>query len=126
MRRVLIALAMIGLTCAVGFAADETDKDRDITGIYQVAGTGVDGNKAYQTTATVEKNADTYLITWKFTDNSFHGVGLRDGSTLAVGWLNNGKSGVVVYHINGKQLDGKWADGSTNGKVYTETLTRQE
>jgi hypothetical protein len=38
---------------------------------------------------------------------------------------NHGKAGVVLYAVKGTTLEGKWADGSTNGLVYTETLTKK-
>jgi hypothetical protein len=96
----------------------------DIEGSYSVRGTGVHGS-AYEATATIRADGDTYLIDWKFTDGGFHGVAIREGDTLAVGWSNNGKPGVVLYHVHGDTLDGKWSDGSDSGKVYTETLTKQ-
>jgi hypothetical protein len=95
---------------------------REIAGTYNAHGTGVDG-KEYTSTVTITKNADTYLIHWKFDGGGFDGVGLRDGDSLAVGWNNHNMAGVVLYKLHGDTLEGRWADGSSNGKSYTETLT---
>ena len=49
------------------------------------------------------------------------GVAILDGQKLAVSWMQNGKHGVTIYTIRGKQLDGKWSV-FPGGGIGRETL----
>ncbi len=116
----LTVLLLSSLLCFIG-AATETP---DLAGTYTAHGVGV-GGKEYESTVTITKNDQTYLIHWKFADGGFDGVGIVDGESFCVGWSNGNKAGVVSYKIHGDHLEGHWTDGSSNGKVYTENLAKK-
>lgn len=144
MRRSASALSATAIALLVTWSASSVvAKDAsDLSGHYLAQGVGVDGAK-YESDVTLTLKGDTYLIVWKFSNGQFTGVGIRQGDLLSVGWTNDGKAGVVLYTVKVPQasgnplgrdakpaapliLDGRWADGSTNGKIYTETLTRRD
>ena len=131
-----LSASAIALLVTLSASAAIANDANDLSGHYLAQGVGVAGAK-YESDVTLTLKGDTYLIVWKFSNGEFTGVGIRQGDVLSVGWTNNGKAGVVLYTMkaakaeDGKPagalvLDGRWADGSTNGKIYTETLTRRD
>ncbi|MDB5325286.1 MAG: hypothetical protein JWM57_855 [Phycisphaerales bacterium] len=132
----------VALLVLIGASAALAKEANDLSGKYVAKGVGV-GGAAYEADVTLTLKGDTYLIVWKFSNGQFTGVGIRQGDVLSVGWTNDGKAGVVLYTVKPAAkaegnplggepaagplvLDGRWADGSTNGKIYTETLTRRD
>jgi hypothetical protein len=105
--------------------AAHADAAKDVAGHYVANGVGVNGGK-YQSDVTITKTGESYAIVWKFNDRSFTGIGILRGDVLSVGWSNDGKAGVVLYTVKGDELDGKWADGTGDGRIFDETLTRHD
>jgi hypothetical protein len=94
-----------------------------LTGTYTVDGKSEAGT-AYEGEATINKNGETYPITWKLkTGESYSGVGILEGKTFVVGWGIGGATGAVIYRLDGKNLDGKWA-APKQGELGTEKLSR--
>ena len=95
----------------------------DPSGAYRCDGASPDG-RDYRAAVEIVRNGDTYVVKWLTPRGLVNvGVGFVSGATLSVGYVG-ATAGVVVYHMDGKQLTGKWTDISASGRVYTETLTK--
>jgi len=92
-----------------------TGPARQISGIYQVAGTNPNGT-GYSGMLAVTPEDARVRFTWWIGKDVFTGVGEFAGRMLVVNW---GDKHPVVYTFGGGEtLDGEWADGSA-----TERLT---
>ncbi len=89
----------------------------DLAGTYTVNGAGADG-KTYQGDLMVTKRDDVYQMSWKLGAESYDGVAVQSGDTLAAAYTTgtDGKGcGAVVYKINAdNSLDGKWGEWGIN------------
>lgn len=95
----------------------------DPSGAYRCDGVSPEG-KSYRAAVQIVRNGDTYVVKWLTPRGVVNvGVGFVTGNTLSVGYVG-ATAGVVVYHLNGKQLTGEWTDIEASGHVYKETLTR--
>ena len=95
----------------------------DPSGAYRCDGVSPDG-KSYRAAVHIVRNGDTYVVKWLTPRGVVNvGVGFVKGDTLSVGYVG-ATAGVVVYHLNGKQLTGEWTDIEASGHVYKETLTK--
>jgi hypothetical protein len=116
------------LVMAAGFvcfhAAPVGAAEPDITGKYNCEGSNP-GGKMYRGIVEITKKGDTYLVRWNLSGgDSYQGVGLLEGKTLAVSF-NAGVIGLAVYRVEkGGKLVGRWTIGNGKGKVYTEKLTK--
>jgi len=102
----------------------------DLSGYYVCEGQeGPD--KGYKGIAVISKKGDVYLIQWVIgTGTSFHGVGIRNETTLSAAWaMPMGDKGTLVRGVNmyrieaGPRLIGRWATVPTDGTIRSETLT---
>jgi hypothetical protein len=94
-----------------GKAGVETLEGPDgLNGTYSItSGTGPDG-KTYSGSVSITPTGDTYAVKWVLPNESYGGVGIKQGDTLIVGWGEAGKdAGAVSYTIAGGGLSGKWA-----------------
>jgi hypothetical protein len=116
------------ITARADFIADRTIVD--LTGYYICEGQeGPDKN--YKGVAVITKKGDVYLIQWVIgSGTSFHGVGIRNDSTLSAAWaMPVGDKGTLMRGVNmyriepGPRLVGRWATAPTDGTVRSETLT---
>lgn len=135
---VLALLAMLACGAALGLAPPtqraepvaQPKEEVGIEGVYWCSGEMADSSKYAGIIVFIWKHGDGYLVQWnsRGTTPSF-GLGLRDGTSLRVGFQSLGKTdpGVITYRIeqdNGKpKLVGKWAQLSLGAKTNTETLT---
>lgn len=91
--------------------------NRDLTGSYEVNGTGADG-KDYQGELAVTKRDEVFQISWKLGTENYDGVAVKSGNTLAVAYTTgtDGKGcGSVIYKINDdNSLDGTWGEWGVN------------
>ncbi len=94
----------------------------DLAGTYSVNGAGADG-KTYQGEVAVTKRDEVYQMSWKLGAESYDGVAVQSGNTLAAAYTTgtDGKGcGAVVYKINAdNSLEGKWGEWGVNS-VGTE------
>jgi hypothetical protein len=82
------------------------------------------GGASYSGSVAITQTAQSYELDWKLADGSgYKGLGVEEGSLLGVGWGNDGAKGVIVYKINGGELDGRWTGPGLNGKLGTEKLS---
>jgi hypothetical protein len=102
----------------------------DLSGYYICEGQeGPD--KSYKGIAVISKKGDVYLVQWIMGSGiTFHGVGIRNDTTLATAWaMPMGEKGTLVRGVNmyriepGPRLVGRWATVPTDGAVRSETLT---
>jgi hypothetical protein len=100
----------------------------DVTGTYHCQGDNGDGT-GYKGTVIISKTGDTYLLEWSIAKQTHVGIGMLSGKTLSSSWatMTDGKliKGVVVYKVEKNKLVGEWAQYPGNGKVLTETLTKE-
>jgi hypothetical protein len=130
---VLTALATTGTYQTKGIAKADIFPEKgigDLSGYYICEGQeGPD--KSYKGIAVISKKGDVYLVQWIIgTGINFHGVGIRNDTTLAASWaMPMGEKGTLVRGVNmyriepGPRLVGRWATVPTDGAVRSETLT---
>lgn len=97
--------------------------ERDISGVYEA--TGNDGKVDYNGIVRVEKIGQVYrflIVTWGKAE-VVAGIGVRQGDSISVGWVDGHARGVTTYKIAGKALNGRWASLPGNGVVLNERLT---
>ncbi len=122
-QRLLSCLAMAAVLVFVGAPAAGA-AELDITGKYNCAGINPDG-KGYEGTVEIVKKDDAYFLKWTLkAGDTYAGIGILEGSVLAVSYYG-GATGVVAYRVEkGGKLVGKWATADGKGKIYAETLTK--
>jgi hypothetical protein len=101
--------------------------DNDIAGIYECEGTTANGSP-YKGTVEIARNNGTYEVLWTFGPREHYlGFGVVNENVLAVSVLA-GMPGVVAYKIEksdqGSRLLGQWTVPNSEGRVFTETLTK--
>jgi hypothetical protein len=104
-RRLFLAAAVAGLALPV-FAQSLPS---DISGSYKAEGRNPDGS-TYTGRVTVQESVGgAVAFAWIVANQSYAGVGTRDGRVVSVDW---GEAHPVVYVIMpGGALYGTWADG---------------
>jgi hypothetical protein len=90
----------------------------NIAGTYSVNGSSLAG-KPYQGELLVTKRDQVYQLSWKVGSDSYDGVGVQTGNTIAAAYTTgeDGKGcGAVIYKINqdDNSLDGKWSEWGVN------------
>ena len=114
----LVLVAMLAAMAPV-----KVQSSPDPSGAYRCDGVSPDG-KSYRAAVHIVRNGDTYVVKWLTPRGVVNvGVGFVKGNTLSVGYVG-ATAGVVVYHLDGKQLTGEWTDIEASGHVYKETLTK--
>lgn len=113
---------------AAKIKAASVDDNAEITGYYTCKGQEA-GGKTYNGIAVISKKGDIYLVQWMIgTGSTFSGIGIRQGSTLAVSWVIPNERGMIrgvnLYRIDtGPRLTGRWATVPGPGVLQSETLT---
>lgn len=116
---------LMTLALATGWLdADVREAQRaEIVGLYRCMGEGPQG--PYEATVEIKPQGETYRLMWKFADGGvLPGVALWEGNRLTVAYWHPQDLGVAVYRLNRSRLVGRWTAASSEGIVYTETLTR--
>jgi len=122
------ATAAAAPTPAEKVKAASVDDVAEITGYYVCKGQEA-GGKKYSGVAVISKKGDVYLVQWMIGSGStFSGIGIRQGSNLAVSWAIPNERGMVrgvnLYRIDaGPRLSGRWATVPGPGVLQSETLT---
>ncbi len=100
----------------------------DLAGTYAVSGAGADG-KTYQGEVLVTKQGAVYQMSWKLGAESYDGVAVQSGNTLAAAYTtgSDGKGcGAVIYKINAdNSLEGKWGEWGVNSTGSEKAVLRQ-
>jgi hypothetical protein len=88
-----------------------------LAGTYLVSGTSADG-KTYQGEVVVTNRDDVYQMSWKLGAESYDGIAVRSGKTLAAAFTTgtNGRGcGAIIYQRDAdNSLDGKWGEWGVN------------
>ncbi len=88
-----------------------------LSGTYQVVGR--------KGTVLLVPHGDTLDVTWATDGGARHGVGIRKGDQLLVGWARPARGyGVVAYEIGQREMSGGWAMAG-DARLGRETLVRQ-
>lgn len=97
---------------------------KDISGIYKCQGVGPDGT--YQGIVEISKYGGTYRLHWILDDDEDLGLGILNGDTLAVSFVESRSvRGVMLFRIEmAGRLVGGWTLVGANGQVYSETLIK--
>lgn len=112
-------LATIAFLAVTGAASAES---LTLAPKYDATGTNPDGTK-YTGSATIDILSDTtFAIQWKIAGSVYKGFGMRLNGTLAATYMIGGQPGLVIYSVEGNELDGLWAIRGENGNG-TEHLT---
>lgn len=97
---------------------NEAPAPKDISGNYEISGANETGGGNYKGTLDVTKRDEVYQMSWKVGADSYDGVAVRSGNTLAVAYTagTNGKGcGAIVYKINAdNSLEGIWGEWGVN------------
>jgi len=96
----------------------------DIVGKYRSESIGADGKKQVMA-AEVLRRGDAYMVRWMVPGGlAYIGMGIRQGNTLSVAWVNRGSFGLSVYQITkGPKLTGQYTEVGGPGLIATESLT---
>ena len=89
-----------------------TPSEREISGAYNVSGTGDNESDPYTGLLTIAPKGDVYGFRWSTTRGSRNGVGVQIGNTTAASFAATGGGlgcGVVLYKIA--------SDGSLDGRI---------
>ena len=82
----------------------------DISGTYRVEGRNPDGSAYKGKLTVVESTGGAVAFAWIVANQSYAGVGMRDGRVVSVDW---GADSPVVYVIMPDgELHGTWGDGT--------------
>ena len=94
------------------------------TGTYAISAARNPGGGEYSGDVSITQNGQVYLLNWTVGSSAAKqvGVAIEDGTTLAVGLSDSEPYGVVVYHVNGGQLDGTWGLPAS-AKLGAESLS---
>lgn len=107
--------AMETLTLVANAAPDEVEIAE---GTYTVEGTNAEG-KSYEGTVEIEKQGESYHLTWEVDGSSYEGDGTLAGNLLTVEWGND--TPLVYALADDGSLTGLW-----DGGYGEETLTPEE
>ena len=106
-----------------------------LPGTYQVRYWGLGEGRAKppgtDETRTITAQGKNYRVVWTMPDGKkLPGVGIRQGDTLSVAYVDKGEPGLIVYRIkaNAKTVrltDGLWTIGLKSTQVGSEEASRQ-
>lgn len=100
-----------------GSSASTSSTSGDLAGTYTVNGKSADG-KSYEGEVVITKRDEVYQMSWKIGAESYDGVAVQKGNTIAAAYTtgDDGKGcGAVIYKINSdNSLDGKWGEWGVN------------
>jgi len=86
--------------------------------------TGHLGDSSYSGDVVVDQIGNTYHVAWTIAGTTYAGIGISDGTNLAVGYRSGDAIGVAYYTPSNLGLSGIWAYENGN-TVGTETWTRK-
>lgn len=119
----IIGLVIFGVSCGgpevrmrekavVEPYASPTQGEREISGVFNVDGSEVNGNNPYTGVLTISNQGDVYGFRWSTTKGARVGTGVQLGSSTAASFASTGAGagcGVVLYRIA--------SDGSLEGRI---------
>ncbi|HEY0077756.1 MAG TPA: hypothetical protein VGB73_03850 [Pyrinomonadaceae bacterium] len=106
---------------AVG--AEVLEGSANLNGTYRIVkGLSANGERRYSGTVSITPKGEVYSVKWRLTQETYDGVGIRQGNLFIVGWGQAGKgAGVVAYRIAPRALQGRWATPEDT-RLGTENL----
>jgi hypothetical protein len=82
---------------------------------YQATGTNPNGSKYSGTVDIRVISNSTFSVKWTIAGATYEGFGMRMNDALAATYTIDGEPGLVIYKVEGKDLDGLWAIRGHNG-----------
>jgi hypothetical protein len=130
-RTLCTAVVLVLASFAVVPLSAESEPNLD--GWYVAEGFDTDGTP-YRALVALRRDAQSYRVTMFMSQPSEAtepelaaiGVGLQDGSILAVNYYTPDHARLAVYRIEGGRLIGQWILVGGDGTAHAETLTRIE
>ncbi len=118
MRPLILAAALALATTCLASA-------QDVGGLYDVAGTNIDGS-AYTGTAEITLLSETTCaISWTTGETTSDGICMRNGIAFSAAHVQGDTLGLLIYEIHDDgSMEGIWTVSGVDG-VGTETLTPQ-
>jgi hypothetical protein len=97
-----------------------------LEGTYNVQGSPIGSDGRYTGTLSIAKQGETYAVQWNTPEGTYHGIGLRQGDYLAIGWSAPEVKGigVVEYKLQGATAQGRWTMIGQN-RLSFEILQRE-
>jgi hypothetical protein len=109
---------MIRMLSVFAFLAVATAANADtltLSSHYSAAGTNPDGSKYTGTVAVQTLSNTTFAIQWTIGGALYKGFGMRRNDALAATYTINGEPGLIIYKVDGNELDGLWSVRGENG-----------
>jgi hypothetical protein len=104
---------------------EELEGPASLEGRFEIAlGENPGGGSSYRGHVNIERRGETFVFHWYAPSDSAIGNGIRIGDIMVVGYARGRAPGTVAYCIDGGNLDGVWASGSS-ARLAQETLRRQ-
>ena len=113
----------VGKDSGTGTEVATPDEVRGVAGTYSVTGHNPGSGSKYSGKLAVKKLDDIYHLAWKVGKVTYHGVGLRDGDRLTVGWTSGDHYGAAIYTFDGKEAASEWV-GASSTKIGHEKLEK--
>lgn len=93
-----------------------------LAGDYSIESATNPGGGTYSGEVAIKQSGETYRVDWKQPGGAQFGVGIESGTALGVGYGEAEPFGVVMYVVNGGELNGAWATPG-NPKLGSERLS---
>jgi len=91
---------------------------------YAVSGVDPRTRQVYSGTLNARRLADAYFFEWEFSGQRYHGVGLRTGNRIIVGWgLSGTRFGAGEYEVHDDVVTGRTV-GSESSVIRSESWQR--
>ena len=123
-------LLLLFLLFALPVAAEDL-----LPGTYQVRYWGLGEGRVKppgtDETLVITAQGQNYRVVWNFADGKqLPGVGIRNGDTLSVAYVEKGEPGLIVYRIKTDASsvhlsEGLWTTGLSSGQVGHEEASRR-
>lgn len=91
-------------------------------GNYRIESAQNPGGGSYSGDVAIKQQGEVYRLDWKLASGAQFGVGIESGPALGVGLAEAEPFGVVMYLVNGGELNGTWALPSSP-KLGSEQLS---
>lgn len=122
----LVVLALLACKKAKPTPAAPALADMKATGKfvgnYTIESARNPGGGTYSGDVAIKQQGEVYRLDWKLAAGTQFGVGIESGTALGVGLAEAEPFGVVMYLVNGGELNGTWALPSSP-KLGSEQLS---
>ena|ERR1700736_5810737 len=104
--------SILAFLAIVGAANAET---LTLSSHYSAVGSNPDGSKYTGAVSVNILSNSTFAIEWTIGGVVYKGFGMRRNDALAATYMINGQPGLIIYKVEGNELDGLWSVRGENG-----------